>query len=85
VVHQLALYGILNGLNGGGIGGKDALQLPLDIVGNAGGIGSIAFTGAFQGFEDGGSDLVLVVKDHATVALDNGLDHINYPFLSTAA
>ena len=81
VVHQLTFYGVLNGFNVRGLVGKLALQLQLYIVGNTGSVSGIAVAGSLQGLQNCGCDLVLVVQNNTTVALNNGLNHLSvYPF-----
>ena len=61
VVHQLALYSILDGFDIGCLGGKAALQIVLYVVGDSGCVGGVALLGCFQGAENGSGDLILIV------------------------
>ena len=80
VIHQLALHRVLNQLDIRGAAYGAALQIPLDIIGNPGGIVCVAVVGSFQRPQNGGGDLVLVIQHNAAVTLGNTLDHNRKPF-----
>jgi len=82
MIHQLLLHRILNHLNMGRLRGKMILQLPLDIVSHPGSVGGIALSGNLHGLQDRCGDLVLIVQNHAAVALDNTVNHCKNTILS---
>ena len=75
MVHQLTLHAVLNGFNVGGCIMELALQIPLDVVGNPGGVGGVSIVTCLHGTQNGCGDFILIVQNHPAVPLDNALNH----------
>jgi hypothetical protein len=54
-------------------------QIPLYIICDPGGIGSVAIAGDFEGPENRRGDFVLIKENHASVALLNALNQGKSP------
>ena len=54
---------------------KFAGKLQLNIIGNPGSVRSITLVGCFQRTQNGTGNLILFIENHATITLDDTLNH----------